>query len=116
MPDQAIGDVVIPASDISTAIAIADLGKIDNRHPASVTLQLCRYRRNKTGLAASGWRDYMGVAATKQCFQKLSISVAPNVTRTHRVQWDPDTKELAGYVQFLIFAIALPVSHGYNTT
>jgi hypothetical protein len=58
----------------------------------------------------------MSISAAKKRFQQLLISIAPDVTRTHGMQGHPNAKELAGHVCFLIFAIALLVSHGYNTT
>ncbi len=99
MPQQAVGNAVIPASRIGTAVPLADLRQIQHGDFQAIVLQSRRGRRNQARLAGAVRRHHVRVVAGEQRLVQQFVGGAPHITQLDGMQRRPNAKEFAGLVE-----------------
>ena len=102
LAQQAVSDVVVPASRIATAVADADMLEVENRNLAAADLEPRSRRRDQARLAAAIRCQHVRVASTVQ----EVVGPAAHIPGPHGVQGYAYAKKLARRIR------PLPVRRG----
>ena len=106
LAQQAVSDVVVPASRIATAVAHTDMLEVENRNLAAAGLEPRSRRRDQARLAAAIRRQHVRVASTDRALVQEVVGPAAHIPGPHGVQGYAYAKKLARRIR------PLPVRRG----